>query len=113
MDVSQAAPELQAKAAEMFPLARTSVWAATRPGVKIAVGTDAPAIPHGRNADELVALVGRGMAAPAVLQAATVTAAELLGVADRGGSPRGCSPTSSGCPAILCRTSPSLGTCGS
>ncbi len=30
-------------------------------GVKIAVGTDAPAIPHGKNADELVALVDRGM----------------------------------------------------
>jgi imidazolonepropionase-like amidohydrolase len=84
MDVSKAPPELQAKAAEMFPKARTSVKAAYDAGVKIAVGTDAPAIPHGRNADELVALVDRGMSPLAVLRAATIVAAELIDVADRG-----------------------------
>jgi imidazolonepropionase-like amidohydrolase len=84
MDVSGAAPELQAKAAEMFPRARASVLAAYQAGVKIAVGTDAPAIPHGKNASELVALVSRGMTSLDVLRAATVTAAELIGVTDRG-----------------------------
>ena len=84
MDVSKAAPELRAKAAEMFPRARKSVLAAYEAGVRIAVGTDAPAIPHGRNADELVALVSRGLPPLAVLRAATVTAAELLDVDDRG-----------------------------
>ncbi|MFB4309664.1 amidohydrolase family protein [Actinomadura sp. GTD37] len=84
MDVSKAAPELRAKAAEMFPRARASVRAAYEAGVRIAVGTDAPAIPHGKNACELVALVSRGMSPLSVLRAATVTAAELLGVADRG-----------------------------
>lgn len=84
MDVSKAAPELQAKAAEMFPRARTSVKAAFDAGVKIAVGTDAPAIPHGRNADELVALVERGLDPLSVLRAATVVAAELIQVTDRG-----------------------------
>ncbi|WP_410872813.1 metal-dependent hydrolase family protein [Nocardia sp. A7] len=84
MDVSKADPALQAKAAEMFPKARTSVLAAYRAGVKIAVGTDAPAIPHGRNADELVALVERGMTPLDVLRAATVSGAELIGVTDRG-----------------------------
>jgi imidazolonepropionase-like amidohydrolase len=84
MDVSKAAPELQAKAAEMFPRARASVRAAYEAGVRIAVGTDAPAIPHGRNANELVALVSRGMSPLDVLRAATVTAAELLDVTDRG-----------------------------
>jgi imidazolonepropionase-like amidohydrolase len=84
MDVSRAAPELQAKAAEMFPRARASVRAAIEAGVRIAVGTDAPAIPHGRNASELVALVSRGMTPLAVLRAATVTAAELIDVTDRG-----------------------------
>lgn len=84
MDVSKAAPELQEKAAEMFPRARTSVRAAYEAGVRIAVGTDAPAIPHGRNADELVALVDRGLDPLAVLRAATVTGAELIGVEDRG-----------------------------
>ncbi len=84
MDVSKSAPELQAKAAEMFPRARESVSKAIKAGVKIAVGTDAPAIPHGRNANELVALAGRGMSPLEVLRAATVRAAELIGVTDRG-----------------------------
>jgi imidazolonepropionase-like amidohydrolase len=84
MDISKAAPELQAKAAEMFPRARESVLRAYRAGVKIALGTDAPAIPHGRNAGELVALVSRGLSPLSVLQAATINAAELIGVSDRG-----------------------------
>jgi imidazolonepropionase-like amidohydrolase len=84
MDVAGAAPELRAKAAEMFPRARDSIRAAIAAGVKIAVGTDAPAIPHGKNASELVALVGRGMTPLGAIRAATVTAAELIDVTDRG-----------------------------
>ena len=84
MDVSKAPPELQAKAAEMFPKARTSMKAAYEAGVKIAVGTDAPAIPHGKNADELVTLVEWGMPPIAVLRAATTVAADLINVTDRG-----------------------------
>ncbi|MDC8983750.1 metal-dependent hydrolase family protein [Mycobacterium marinum] len=84
MDISHAPPELQAKAAEMFPRSRESILAAYQAGVKIAIGTDAPAIPHGRNADELVTLVHWGMSPLAVLRAATVTAAELINVTDRG-----------------------------
>jgi imidazolonepropionase-like amidohydrolase len=78
MDVSRAPKELQDKAAEMFPKARTSIKAAYEAGVKIAVGTDAPAIPHGKNADELVTLVDWGMPPAAVLRAATVVAADLI-----------------------------------
>src|SRR4029078_10726639 len=84
MDVSKAPKELQDKAAEMFPKARTSLKAAYEAGVKIAVGTDAPAIPHGKNADELVTLVDWGMPAAAVLRAATVVAADLINKADLG-----------------------------
>ncbi|BBY40930.1 amidohydrolase [Mycobacterium mantenii] len=84
MDVSHAPPALQAKAAEMFPKARTSILAAYEAGVKIAIGTDAPAIPHGKNADELVTLVDWGLPPLAVLRAATVTAAELINATDRG-----------------------------
>ena len=84
MDVSHAPKELQDKAAEMFPKARTSIKAAYEAGVKIAVGTDAPAIPHGKNADELVTLVDWGMPPLAVLRAATTVAAELINVTDRG-----------------------------
>jgi imidazolonepropionase-like amidohydrolase len=84
MDVSRAPKELQDKAAEMFPKAKTSIKAAYEAGVKIAVGTDAPAIPHGKNADELVTLVEWGMPPLAVLRAATTTAAELINSTDRG-----------------------------
>jgi imidazolonepropionase-like amidohydrolase len=84
MDISKAPAPLRAKAAEMFPRARKAIRAAYEAGVKIAVGTDAPAIPHGKNADELVALVDRGIPPVAVLRAATVTAAELIDATDRG-----------------------------
>jgi imidazolonepropionase-like amidohydrolase len=84
MDVSHAAPELQAKAAEVFPRAKQTVAKAIQRGVKIACGTDAPAIPHGRNAKEMVALVDRGMTPLQAIRAATTVAAELIDVDDRG-----------------------------
>jgi imidazolonepropionase-like amidohydrolase len=84
MDVSHAAPELQAKAAEVFPKARETISRAIAKGAKIACGTDAPAIPHGRNAKELLALVDRGMTPLQAIRAATTVSAELLDVDDRG-----------------------------
>ncbi len=84
MDVSHAAPELQAKAAEVFPRAKATVSKAIERGARIACGTDAPAIPHGRNAKELIALVDRGMTPLQAIRAATVVSAELIDVADRG-----------------------------
>ena len=84
MDVSHAAPELQAKAAEVFPQARKTISRAIEKGVKVACGTDAPAIPHGRNAKELIALVDRGMTPVEAIRAATTVSAELIDVDDRG-----------------------------
>ena len=84
MDVSQAAPELQAKAAEVFPRAKRTISKAIERGARIACGTDAPAIPHGRNAKELIALVDRGMTPVQAIRAATTVAAELIDVEDRG-----------------------------
>ena len=84
MDVSHAPPELQAKAAEVFPRAKQTISKAIAAGVKIACGTDAPAIPHGRNAHELAALVDRGMTPLQAIRAATLTSAELIDVDDRG-----------------------------
>ncbi len=52
--------------------------------MKIACGTDAPAIPHGENAKELWAMVDRGMTPMQALRAATVMSAELIDVDDRG-----------------------------
>jgi imidazolonepropionase-like amidohydrolase len=84
MDTSHAAPELQAKAAEVFPRARKTISKAIERGVRVACGTDAPAIPHGRNAKELIALVERGMTPLQALRAATTVAADLIEVDDRG-----------------------------
>ncbi len=84
MDVSHAAPELQAKAAEVFPKAKETIRKAVQRGARIACGTDAPAIPHGRNAKELLALVDRGMTPLGAIRAATTVAAELIDVTDRG-----------------------------
>src|SRR3546814_4778539 len=58
-DVSRHPAEMQAKAADVFPKARASLSLAIEAGVKIATGSDAPAIWHGRNAEELVVLVKR------------------------------------------------------
>lgn len=84
MDVSKAAPELRAKAAEVFPLAKATIARAVERGVRIACGTDAPAIPHGKNARELVALVDRGMTPLGAIRAATTVAADLIDADDRG-----------------------------
>ena len=84
MDVSNAAPELQAKAAEVFPQAKETIRKAIAKGARIACGTDAPAIPHGKNAKELVALVDRGMTPLQAIRAATTVSAELIDVTDRG-----------------------------
>ncbi|MFF0095002.1 amidohydrolase family protein [Streptomyces canus] len=84
MDLTHAAPELQAKAAEVFPLARATTSRAIERGVRVALGTDAPAIPHGRGSKELIALVDRGMTPLQALRAATVVAADLIDAEDRG-----------------------------
>ena len=84
MDLSRAAPELQAKAAEVFPRAKETIKKAIERGARVACGTDAPAIPHGRNAKELLALVDRGMTPLQAIRAATTVSAELIDVDDRG-----------------------------
>ena len=53
-------------------------------GVKIAFGTDMGVGPHGDNAREFVYMVEAGMPAAYALQAATIRAAEVLGVDDQG-----------------------------
>lgn len=83
-DVSRHPPALQAKAAEVFPQAKQSLSRAIEAGVKIAVGSDAPAIWHGRNAEELAVLVQRGMTPLQAIRAATTVSAELIDAPDLG-----------------------------
>lgn len=49
-------------------------------GVKIAFGTDAGVSKHGRNADEFLLMVEHGMSPAEAIKAATVNAADLLGL---------------------------------
>ncbi len=77
-------PAIGAKAAQVIPLARESHRRAVRAGVKIAFGTDAAVYPHGDNAREFAAYVGYGMRPADAIRTATVNAADLLGVTDRG-----------------------------
>jgi imidazolonepropionase-like amidohydrolase len=57
---------------------------AYRNGVRIAFGTDMGVGPHGDNAREFVYMVEAGMPAAYALQAATIHAAQVLGVDDQG-----------------------------
>lgn len=75
----RASAGLQRRAAEDLPAAKGTLTKAIEAGVKVACGTDAPTIPHGENARELVALVSQSMTPMQALRAATLTGAELIG----------------------------------
>ena len=77
-------PRIVEKAKYMTVFAQQSCIKAIKAGVKIAMGTDAPLVPHGKNALEISALVRRGMQPIDAIRAATINAADLLGVNDRG-----------------------------
>jgi len=55
-------------------------------GVRIAFGTDAGVSMHGRNADEFLLMVQHGMDPMAAIVAATVNAADLLGISGEAGT---------------------------
>lgn len=74
------------KAHDVIQIHAESVRRAVEAGVKIAMGTDAGVGPHGDNLRELALMQAAGMSQAAVLHAATQSAAELLGVADRLGT---------------------------
>jgi imidazolonepropionase-like amidohydrolase len=78
MAIDRIAPELRKKAEDVFPKAKAMLPKAIAAGVRIACGSDAPAIPHGQNAKELCALVQRGMTPMQAIRAATITSAELV-----------------------------------
>ncbi len=72
------------KAARIGAQIQDTAARAYRNGVKIAFGTDMGVGPHGENAKEFVYMVEAGMPAAYALQAATIRAAEVLGVDDQG-----------------------------
>ncbi|UUR06918.1 metal-dependent hydrolase family protein [Sphingomonas glaciei] len=68
------------KAAAAKGNAEKSFARAIREGVEIAFGTDSAVSPHGKNAEEFALMVRNGMAPADAIKAATVNAADLLGV---------------------------------
>lgn len=77
-------PPVRAKAEYVLPLAREGLRRAIMAGVPIAFGTDAAVYPHGDNAKEFGVLVDLGMSPIDAIRTATINAADLLGVDDRG-----------------------------
>jgi imidazolonepropionase-like amidohydrolase len=83
---AQLPPPALEKAKEAVTRHRESFEMALQADVRIAMGTDSGVGPHGSNLQELTLMNEYGMPAPAVLKAATSSAAELLGVEDSRGS---------------------------
>ena len=71
-------PQVAAKAAAIGPLISGTAGRAYKAGVKIAFGTDAGVYPHGENAHEFELMVQAGIPPLYAIQAATVSASQLL-----------------------------------
>jgi imidazolonepropionase-like amidohydrolase len=78
-------PEIvRPKAARIGAQIQDTFAKAYRAGVNIGFGTDMGVGPHGDNAREFLYMVEAGMPAAAALQAATISAATVLGAGDQG-----------------------------
>ena len=84
LDLDNLPPMVREKAEYILPLARKSLEKSIAAGVPIAFGTDAAVFPHGDNAKEFAVYVKLGMKPVEAIRTATVHAADLLGVEDRG-----------------------------
>jgi len=72
------------KDAFLRPYVNRSFKMAVEAGINIALGTDSGVFPHGDSGREFGAMVRRGMSPLDALRTATINAADLLGVGDRG-----------------------------
>jgi imidazolonepropionase-like amidohydrolase len=79
-------PEVRAKIDWRIGITGKALEKAVPAGVKVAFGTDAGVSKHGRNADEFELLVKHGMTPMQAIAAATVNAADLLGLSKEVGS---------------------------
>ena len=79
-DPNAYSPEVRAKIDWRIGITGRSLEKAVPAGVRIAFGTDAGVSKHGRNADEFELMVKHGMTPASAIHAATVNAAELLGL---------------------------------
>ena len=79
-------PEVREKIEWRIGITGQALRRAVPAGVRIAFGTDAGVSMHGRNADEFLLMVQHGMDPMSAIVAATVNAADLLGLSDQVGS---------------------------
>jgi imidazolonepropionase-like amidohydrolase len=79
-------PSTLVKLRQVGQASRESFRRAVKAGVKIAFGTDAGVYPHGWNARQFATMVEYGMTPMQAIQAATTSAADLLGWSDRVGT---------------------------
>jgi imidazolonepropionase-like amidohydrolase len=79
-------PVIARKAAEVGVQIQQTFGKAYKAGVKIAFGTDAGVYAHGKNALEFGYMVEAGMPQMEAIKAATVNAADLLGITEKTGS---------------------------
>jgi imidazolonepropionase-like amidohydrolase len=79
-------PEVRKKIDWRIGITGKSLQKAVPAGVKIAFGTDAGVSKHGRNADEFELMVKHGMTPATAIEAATVNAADLLGLGNEIGT---------------------------
>lgn len=73
-------PPVRSKAAAVGPQIQDSFRRAYEGGVRIAFGTDVGVGPHGTNAEEFIYMTEAGMPAMDAIVAATINAAELMGL---------------------------------
>jgi imidazolonepropionase-like amidohydrolase len=85
-DPNAYAPDVRAKIDWRIGITGKALERAVPAGVRIAFGTDAGVSKHGRNADEFELMVKHGMTPATAIEAATVNAAELLGLASEIGT---------------------------
>ncbi len=79
-------PNVAEKARAVGPKIQDALRRALAGGVKIGFGTDAGVYPHGENAREFQYMVEAGMTPMAAIEAATRSAAEVLGIANEIGT---------------------------
>jgi imidazolonepropionase-like amidohydrolase len=84
LDTAMMDPHVRDKARQITAQAREALRLAIRSKLPIAYGTDAGVYPHGGNACDFPVLVEAGMSPLDAIRTATLDAAKLLGVDDRG-----------------------------
>jgi imidazolonepropionase-like amidohydrolase len=80
------APEIREKFRGLGRPELDAMRLAAEAGVKVAMGTDCPVAPHGWNLNELRHMAANGFTPRQALHAATLSAAQLMGLEDRLGT---------------------------